>query len=62
MRAPVTAPFFIPCIEEYGQSSGMRAGDAIISATSSENNMPLSTGNAKHFKVVKELELKVFKP
>jgi predicted nucleic acid-binding protein len=40
----------------------MRAGDAIIAATASENNMPLATGNAKHFKVVKELELKVFKP
>lgn len=49
-------------VEEYGLSSGMRAGDAIIAATASENNMPLTTGNAKHFKVVKELELKVFKP
>jgi len=43
-------------------SSGMRAGDVIIAATASENGMPLATGNAKHFKVVKELELKIFKP
>ena len=49
-------------VEEYGLSSGMRAGDAIIAATASENGMPLATGNAKHFKVVKELELKVFRP
>lgn len=49
-------------VEEYGLSSGMRAGDAIIAATASENGMPLTTGNAKHFKVVKELELKIFKP
>ncbi len=49
-------------IEEYGLSSGMRAGDAIIAATATENGMPLATGNAKHFKVVKELELKVFRP
>lgn len=49
-------------IEEYGLSSGMRAGDAIIAATASENGMPLVTGNAKHFKAVKELELKVFRP
>jgi predicted nucleic acid-binding protein len=49
-------------VEEYGLSSGMRAGDAIIAATASENGMLLATGNAKHFKVVKELELKVFKP
>ena len=49
-------------VEEYGLSSGMRAGDAIIAATATENGMPLMTGNAKHFKVVKELELKIFKP
>ena len=36
--------------------------DAIIAATASENGMPLATGNAKHFKVVKELVLKIFKP
>jgi len=49
-------------IEEYGLSSGMRVGDAIIAATASENGMPLATGNAKQFKIVKELELKVFRP
>jgi len=49
-------------VEEYGLSSAMRAGDAIIAATATENGMPLTTGNAKHFKVVKDLELKVFKP
>jgi len=49
-------------VEEYGLSSGMRAGDAIIAATASENGMPLATGNARHFKVVKELELHVFRP
>jgi predicted nucleic acid-binding protein len=49
-------------VEEYGLSSGMRAGDAIIAATASENGMTLTTGNAKHFKVIKELELKIFRP
>jgi predicted nucleic acid-binding protein len=49
-------------IEEYGLSSGMRAGDAIIAATATENNMMLVSGNARHFKVIKDLELKVFKP
>lgn len=48
-------------VEEYGLSSGMRAGDAIIAATAVENNMPLASGNGKHFKAVKELELKVFR-
>ena len=49
-------------VEEYALSSGMRAGDAIIAATAVENKMPLSSSNFKHFKIIKELELKAFKP
>ncbi len=48
-------------VEEYGLSSGMRAGDAIIAATATENGLPLCSGNVKHFKAVKDLELKIFK-
>lgn len=49
-------------IEEYALSSGMRSGDAVIAATAVENNMPLSSSNAKHYKIIKDLSLKVFKP
>lgn len=49
-------------LEEYGLSSGLRAGDAIIAATATENNLPLASGNAKHFKFLQDLKLKVFKP
>ena len=49
-------------VEEYALSANMRAGDAIIAATAVENNLPMLSSNAKHFKVVKELQLKVFKP
>lgn len=49
-------------IEGYTLSSNLRAGDAIIAATATENNMPLVTSNAKHFKPIKDLELKIFKP
>lgn len=48
-------------VEEYGLSSGMRAGGAIIAATATESGMPLYSGNAKHFKPIKELELNIFK-
>jgi predicted nucleic acid-binding protein len=48
-------------VEEYGLSSGMRAGDAIIAATATENGLPLVSGNAKHFRPVKDLQLKIFK-
>lgn len=49
-------------IEEYGLSSGMRAGDAIVAATATENGLTLATGNARHFRPVKDLSLKIFKP
>lgn len=49
-------------VEEYGLSSGIRAGDALIAATAVENNLPLVTSNQKHFKIIKDLKLKVFKP
>jgi len=49
-------------IEEYTLSSNLRSGDAIIAATAVENNMALVSSNAKHFKVIKDLKLKVFKP
>jgi len=49
-------------IEEYGISSGLRAGDALIAATAVENNFSLASGNARHFRALHDLALKVFKP
>ena len=49
-------------MEEYALSSGLRSGDSLIAATAVENNLPLSTGNRKHFRPIRELQLKVFKP
>ena len=49
-------------IEEYGLASHLRAGDAVIAATAVENNMPLVSSNTKHFKPIKDLRLKTFKP
>jgi predicted nucleic acid-binding protein len=49
-------------VEEYALSSGLWSGDAIIAATAVENNFPLVSSNAKHFKMIKELNLKVFMP
>ena len=49
-------------IEEYTLASGLRSGDAIIAATAVENNLPLVSSNVKHFKIIKELKLKSFKP
>jgi predicted nucleic acid-binding protein len=49
-------------IEEYTLASGLRSGDALIAATAVENNLPLVSSNVKHFKMIKELKLKNFKP
>jgi predicted nucleic acid-binding protein len=48
--------------EEYGIYSGIRAGDSIVAATAIENGMRLATANFKHFRPVKDLDLKIFKP
>lgn len=49
-------------VEEYGLSSGLRAGDAIIAATATENNLELMTSNLKHFRSIQDLKLKPFRP
>lgn len=49
-------------IEEYSLSSGLRAADAVIAATAVEHNIPLISGNVKHFKAIRDLELVVFRP
>jgi len=48
-------------IEQYSLSHGLRAGDAIIAATATEHHVTLCTGNAKHFRTIKDLKLKVLK-
>jgi predicted nucleic acid-binding protein len=49
-------------IEEYSLSHGLRAGDAIIAATATENGLTLCSSNVKHYRPIKELKLRVFKP
>ena len=49
-------------IEEYSLASGIRAGDAIIAATAIEFDQILVTANAKHFKPIATLHLKILHP
>lgn len=49
-------------IEQYAIEAGMRAGDALVAATAAENGMPLLTGNAKHYRAIRGLDLEHFRP
>jgi predicted nucleic acid-binding protein len=49
-------------IEEYSLSHGLRAGDAVIAATAAEHDLVLCTADAKHFRVIRDLKLRLLKP
>jgi predicted nucleic acid-binding protein len=49
-------------LEEYALKSNIAIPDALIAATAIENGQPLCTGNAKDYRNIAELELKVFRP
>ena len=49
-------------MEEYVLKYGMCVADALLAATAVENGLVFCTGNAKHYKPVRDLSLKVFRP
>lgn len=49
-------------MEEYGLSGGMSMADALIAASCVENHETLTTANQRHYKPVKELDLRIFRP
>ena len=49
-------------VEQHYLSHSMQIADALIGATAASYGMPLLTGNDKHYKVVKEIALKKFRP
>lgn len=49
-------------VERHYLAHTMQQADALIAATAVSTGLPLITGNDKHYNVIKELEIKRFKP
>ncbi len=49
-------------IERYYLSHSLQLADALIAATAIVNGLQLITGNDRHYGIIKELEIKRFRP
>jgi predicted nucleic acid-binding protein len=49
-------------VEEFALSSGLELADALIAATACEHGIALCTANDKHYRVVADLNLQIFRP
>lgn len=49
-------------MEEYFLSNSMQLADSLIASTSTHYGMTLVTANDKHYKVLKDIEIQVFRP
>ena len=49
-------------IEEHAVSDGLRVVDALIAATAVESGQVLATANHRHFRFIRGLEVKAFRP
>jgi hypothetical protein len=49
-------------VEQHFLSHSIQLADALIGATAIVYGNPVLTGNDKHYKVLKDLEIKIFKP
>ena len=49
-------------LEEHTLKIGMSMADALIAATAVERSLALCTGNDKHFRIIGDLELEIFRP
>lgn len=51
----------VELVEDFAHSHSMQLADALIAATAIIHELPLSTGNKKHFEQIPSLELHIFR-
>lgn len=49
-------------VEEFALSSGLELADALIAATACEHGIELCTANDRHYRVIADLGLQIFRP
>jgi predicted nucleic acid-binding protein len=49
-------------VEEYFLSHSMQVADALIASTATTYGLTLITANDKHYKILKDLDLEIFRP
>lgn len=49
-------------VEQHFLSHSMQLADALIASTAIAYGLPLLTGNDKHYKIMKDIQLKIFRP
>jgi predicted nucleic acid-binding protein len=49
-------------VENYYLSNSLELGDAIIGVTARENQETLLTANYKHYKIIQDLKIEIFRP
>jgi predicted nucleic acid-binding protein len=49
-------------VENYYLSNSLELGDAIIGVTAQENQETLLTANYKHYKIIQDLNIEIFRP
>jgi predicted nucleic acid-binding protein len=55
----VKAMFFV---EQHYLSHSMQLADALIGATAISHGLPILTGNDKHYRILKDVQIKKFRP
>lgn len=49
-------------MEQYALKAAMHVADALVAATAVESRLTLCTANRKHYKPIRDLDLKLFRP